>query len=171
MVKIIVAIASNYGIGKDNDLLWHLPADMKFFTQCTKNNIVIMGRKNWDSIPEKYRPLPERINAIVTRNTNYKNNEADVFNSVEEAINHYSTPAYKQKSIFIIGGGEIYNYALAHNLVDEMFVTMVHEEFEADTYFSEINEEIWDGELIIEYKADERNPHDFDIYHFVKKEK
>ena len=170
MVKIIVAIAANYGIGKDNDLLWRLPADMKFFTENTKNNVVIMGRKNWDSIPDKYRPLPERINAIVTRNSEYKNDDAAVFNAVEDAIKYYSTEEYADKTIYVIGGGEIYNYALENSLVDEMLITMVQEDFEADTFFPEINEEIWDGELIIEYKSDEKNPHDFDIYHFVKKE-
>lgn len=169
MVKIIVAVASNNGIGKDNDLLWHLPADMKFFTKNTTDNIVIMGRRNWDSIPHKYRPLPNRINAVITRNTEYANDEADVFNSVEEAIAFYKTEKYEDKEIFIIGGGQIYKHSIEHDLVDEMLVTMVDAEYEADTFFPEIDEEKWDGELIFEFKADEKNPHDFDIYRFVKK--
>jgi dihydrofolate reductase len=69
MVKLIVAKASNDVIGKDNDLIWHLPADMRFFTQTTKGHIVVMGRRNWDSIPLKYRPLSERINVVISPET------------------------------------------------------------------------------------------------------
>ena len=142
---------------------------MKFFTQTTTDHIVIMGRKNWDSIPHKFSPLPNRINAVVTKNMEYTNDKADVFTSVEEAIAFYQTEEYADKEIFIIGGGQIYKYSLENDLVDEMLVTMVDAEYEADTFFPDIDEEKWDGELIMEYEADEKNPHDFDIYRFVKK--
>jgi len=85
-VSIIVAIAHNNVIGKDNDLVWHLPKDMKFFMDTTLNHYVIMGRKNYDSIPEKYRPLKNRTNVVVTRKQGFKASECVVVNSIEEGI-------------------------------------------------------------------------------------
>ncbi|HIP35275.1 MAG TPA: dihydrofolate reductase, partial [Crocinitomix sp.] len=125
MTKLIVAKASNNVIGKDNDLIWHLPADMRFFTQTTKGHIVIMGRKNWDSIPLKYRPLSGRINVVITRNKKFSHPDCTTFNSIEDAIVFYQKE-YADKTIFIIGGGQIYDYAIKNNLVDEMLITNIH---------------------------------------------
>jgi len=80
-VSLIVAIDLEGGIGKNNDLMWHLPSDMKFFKETTKNQIVVMGRKNFDSIPEKYRPLPNRLNVILTRNKNFTADNCLVYHS------------------------------------------------------------------------------------------
>ena len=111
------------GIGKDNGLLWHLPEDMKFFKNTTTDNIVVMGRKNYESIPEKYRPLPHRENVILTRNKDYKAEGCLVFHSFEDILDHYSDE--EEKTMFIIGGGEIYKLALEKDIVDEMYITKV----------------------------------------------
>lgn len=168
MIKLIVAKAKNDVIGKDNDLIWHLPADMKFFTQTTKGHVVIMGRRNWDSIPLKYRPLFGRVNAVVTRNAEFSHEDCDVFNSVEASI------AYYQKNkpvldIYIIGGGQIYDYSIKNNLVDEMLITFIDHSYEGDTWFPTFNESDWSKEMIMDYKKDDKNPHDFKVYKFLKK--
>jgi len=167
MIKLIVAKASNDVIGKDNDLIWHLPADMRFFTQSTKGHIVIMGRRNWDSIPLKYRPLFDRINAVVTRNKDFSHSDCDTFNSIEDAIKHYQTNQ-SDKDIYIIGGGQIYDYVIQNDLVDEMLITHIHQDFEGDTWFPKFNESIWNKEMIMDFKKDEKNPHDFTVYRFFK---
>ena len=115
-VSLIVAMDRSRGIGKNNDLMWHLPKDMNFFKTSTENQIVVMGRKNYDSIPEKYRPLPNRENVILTRNASFTANGCRVFNSLSDALNAYENQS--DKVVFIIGGGEIYKLALDQELVD-----------------------------------------------------
>ncbi|MFD1551388.1 dihydrofolate reductase [Putridiphycobacter roseus] len=166
-VKLIVAKGENNEIGKDNDLIWHLPADMRFFTQTTKNHVVIMGRKNWDSIPLKYRPLSNRINAVVTHNKAFSHADCDTFHSVEDAIAHYKKE--EDKEIFIIGGAQIYKYCLDHNLVDEMLITCIKESFDADAFFPTFDQSSWTKEMIMDYKMDEKNKYDFTVYRFEKK--
>ena len=168
MIKLIVAKASNNAIGKDNDLIWHLPADMRFFTQSTKGHVVIMGRKNWDSIPLKYRPLSDRINAVITRNTDFSHQDCDTFHSVEDAIAYYINNE-PNKDIYIIGGGQIYDYSLKNNLVDELLITYIKESFEADAFFPDFEESNWEKEMIMDYKKDEKNPHDFKVFRFTRK--
>jgi len=169
-IKLIVAKAKNDVIGKDNDLIWHLPADMRFFTQSTKGHIVVMGRRNWDSIPLKYRPLSDRINVVITRNTAFSHPDCVVFNSVEAAIEHYTSHAATQddRDLFIIGGGQIYTYCMAHDLLDEMYITFIDESFDGDTYFPEIDAEKWDRELIMHHPIDEKNKYVFDVYKYTK---
>ena len=136
-VSLIVAVSENGVIGKDNDLIWHLPKDMRFFKETTLNHHVIMGRKNFESIPHKYRPLPNRTNVIITRNSDYKAEGCLVVNSVEEALE-----VAKQNGDthpFIIGGGQIYKLALENNLVDKIYLTKVHHSFDGDTFFPELN--------------------------------
>jgi len=166
MVKLIVAKAANNVIGKDNDLIWNLPADMKFFTDSTKGHIVIMGRKNWDSIPLKYRPLPGRENVIITRNTSFTTAESSVFHSVEDAILNFKGDS---RDIYIIGGAQIYKYALDHQLVDEMFITYIDHSFEGDAFFPDFNESEWHKELIMHHNVDDKNPYPFKVYHFTRK--
>ena len=135
--SLIVAVSQNGVIGKDNDLIWHLPKDMKFFKDTTMGHHVIMGRKNFESIPHKYRPLPNRTNVIITRNSDYKAEGCLVVNSVEEALE-----VAKQNGDthpFIIGGGQIYKLALENNLVDKIYLTKVHHSFDGDTFFPELN--------------------------------
>jgi len=168
MTKLIVAKASNNIIGKDNDLIWHLPADMRFFTQSTKGQVVIMGRRNWDSIPLKYRPLSGRINAVVTRNKDFSHPDCDTFNSIESAIDFYKANN-PDLDIYIIGGGQIYDYSIKNNLVDEMLITFIDHSYEGDTWFPEFEESDWTKEMIMDYKQDDKNPHNFKVYRFLKK--
>jgi dihydrofolate reductase len=164
---IIVAIAQNNAIGKDNNLLWHLPADMKFFKEQTSGHTVITGRKNYESIPEKFRPLPNRTNIVVTRDKNYKAPGAMVVNSLEEAIEKAKNLGAEK--CFIIGGGQIYKESLEKNLVDEMLITHVEVAPPADTFFPEIDQSNWEKELITELITDEKNKFSMEIYRYLKK--
>lgn len=132
MINLIVAIAKNRAIGYKGDLLTHIPGDLPRFKQITTGHTIIMGRKTMDSFPRG--PLPNRDNIVITRNRNLKIDGALVVHSLEDAINSAS----KDKEIFIIGGGEIYNEALPY--VDKLYITHVDKEFEADTFFPEIPE-------------------------------
>lgn len=141
-ISIIVAISKNNVIGKDNQLIWNLPKDMKFFMDTTLNHPVIMGRKNFESIPEKYRPLKNRTNIIITKNNDYKADGCLVVNTIEDSL----IKAKEDKTsdeIFVIGGGQIYRKFLEENLVDKMYITHIDETFEGDTFFPEIDYKNW----------------------------
>ena len=165
-VSLIVAMDSNRGIGKDNDLMWHLPADMKFFKETTTGHVVVMGRKNFESIPEKYRPLPNRENVVLTRNKDYSAPNCLVFHSIEECIAHYST---EEKKVFIIGGGEIYKEALELDIIEEMYITHVDDTYDADTFFPEIDLDIWNSTSVLSFSKDEKNKSDFSINLYTKR--
>ena len=154
-VSLIVAIAKNNAIGKDNNLLWHLPADMKFFKETTTGHCIITGRKNYESIPSKYRPLKDRTNIVVTRSLDYKEDNLAVCNSIEAAIE--LAKSIGEKEVFVIGGGQIYQECLEKNLIDKMYITNVDSVFEADTYFPEIDKNNWKSNQILEFKKDEKN--------------
>lgn len=155
------------GIGRNNDLMWHLPADMKFFRETTTGHIVVMGRKNWESIPEKFRPLPNRDNVVLTRNTAFRAEGAQVFHSMQDCLAYYS--GEDQKNIFIIGGGEIYRQAIDLKCVDEMYITHVDAVYGADTYFPEFDEEKWVVNEILDWPKDEKNEAGFVVKHYSKK--
>tara|TARA_B100001287_G_scaffold37027_2_gene26438 strand:- start:5221 stop:5730 length:510 start_codon:yes stop_codon:yes gene_type:complete len=164
-VSLIVAMDKNRGIGKNNDLMWHLPNDMRFFKDTTVNHIVVMGRKNYDSIPEKYRPLPNRRNVILTRNSNFKAKDCDVFNSLDDALGAYEYGS--EKTIFIIGGGQIYALALAQEVVDEMYITYVDGDYDADTFFPEFDESKWRKELVLKQEKDDRHKNSFEVFRYT----
>ena len=164
-VSLIVAMDKNRGIGKNNDLMWHLPNDMRFFKDTTVNHIVVMGRKNYDSIPEKYRPLPNRRNVILTRNSNFKAKDCDVFNSLDDALGAYEYGS--EKTIFIIGGGQIYALALAQEVVDEMYITYVDGDYDADTFFPEFDESKWRKELVLKQEKDGRHKNSFEVFRYT----
>ena len=166
-VALIVAMDLERGIGKNNDLMWHLPADMKFFKETTTNHAVVMGRKNYESIPEKYRPLPNRENVVLTRNESYVAPNCLVFNSLEDCISYYSTKN-EEKTVFIIGGGEIYKMALEASIIDEMFITHVDKKYDADTFFPAINSTIWKSESLLTFEKDEKNEASFEIKKYTK---
>ena len=138
-VSLIVAVSENGVIGKDNDLIWHLPKDMRFFKNTTMGHHVIMGRKNFESIPHKFRPLPNRINVVITRQTTYKAGGCMVVNSVDDALQIAKHNG--EEEAFIIGGGQIYKLALEANLVDKVYLTKVHHSFEGDTFFPALNKD------------------------------
>jgi len=153
---IVVAIAENYVIGKENDLVWHMPADLKWFVKQTKGKWVIMGRKSWESINKT--PLPGRTHIIVTRREDYQVPEGVyVVKSLEEGY------AYAEKhgveELMILGGGEIYRQAIKN--CDRIILTEIHEEFEGDTFFPKINRSEWNEVFREDQTADENNPHDY----------
>ncbi|MBL4704534.1 MAG: dihydrofolate reductase [Flavobacteriales bacterium] len=166
IVSIIAAVAENDVIGKDNDLIWHIPADLKFFKDTTAGHHVIMGRKNYDSIPDKYRPLPGRTNVIVTRNKEFKAENCLVFHTLQDAINNAISEGDKEP--FVIGGGQIYKLALAENLVDRMYLSHVHEEFEGDTFFPKFETGEWNVVSTDRHEIDEKNPHAFTVKVYEK---
>lgn len=166
-IALIVATGKNREIGKDNDLIWHLPKDMKFFKETTVGHIVLMGRKNWESIPTKYRPLVNRENIVLTRNSAYKTEGAAVFNDFDKAITTYSSKS-EERTFFIIGGAEIYKLALEKGIIDEMYITHIEQSFEADAFFPEINSNDWNSETILVHQKDEKNKFDFTVKKYTK---
>ncbi|MDP3991687.1 MAG: dihydrofolate reductase [Candidatus Colwellbacteria bacterium] len=127
-VSIIAAISENGAIGKDNQLLWHIPGDMRRFKELTTGHVVIMGRKTYETIG---KPLPNRTNIILTRDKNYSAPDCLVVPSLEEALE--KAKEIENDEIFIMGGGEIYRQAIgkAHKL----YLTLVHQNFEGDVFF------------------------------------
>jgi len=157
-LSIIVAVAENHVIGKDNDLVWHLPADMKFFKDKTNGHPIITGRKNYESIPEKYRPLPNRTNIVVTRQKNYHAPGAVVITSIEEALT-YAQNNFKGQEVFIIGGAEIYRQTLG--VCHKIYLTRIHHSFEGDAFFPELNKQDWNLTASLDHAVDEKNAHPF----------
>jgi dihydrofolate reductase len=165
IVSLIVAVSENGVIGKDNDLIWHLPKDMRFFKETTMGHHVIMGRKNFESIPHKYSPLPNRTNVVITRQSDYTAKGCVVVNSVEAAIQ--IVRENRDKEPFIIGGGQIYKIALEKKLIAKIYLTKVHHSFNGDTFFPELGAE-WKETGRIDCKADEKHAHDYSFLTFEK---
>jgi len=161
-----VAVAENGVIGKDNQLIWHLRDDMKFFKELTTGHVILTGRKNYESIPEKFRPLPNRVNCIMTRNANYDALGAVIFPDFQSWIAAFQED---ERELFIIGGGEIYRQALEQDIVDEMYITHVHAQPDGDTFFPNFDTEKWEKEIIMRQQKDERNEFDFVVVKFVRK--
>ena len=164
-VALIVAVAENGVIGKDNDLIWHLPKDMRFFKETTLGHHVIMGRKNFESIPHKYSPLPNRTNVIITRQDDYKAEGCLVVNSIEAALQIAKQNGDIEP--FIIGGGQIYKLALEANLVDKIYLTRIHHVYEGDTFFPKLENE-WTEVERIDCRSDEKHAHDYCFFTFEK---
>jgi dihydrofolate reductase len=165
-VSLIVAMDNQRGIGRNNDLMWHLPRDMRFFREITLNNIVIMGRKNYDSIPLKYRPLERRENVILTRNTNFQAENCKVFHSLEDAFSIYNKE--EKRKIFIIGGGQIYKEALYCGIVSEMYITKVHSVYDADTFFPSFDESAWNKQTLFKQEENDKHESAFSVYRYYK---
>lgn len=132
-IAIIAALDSTTrAIGKDNTLLWHIPDDLKRFKELTTGHPVIMGRKTWESLPERFRPLPNRTNIVVTRQLGYKTEGAAVVDSLSDAF-LAAQEAPGSNETFVIGGGEIYIAALPY--ATHLYLTLVDDSSEADTFF------------------------------------
>lgn len=164
MISIIVAVANNNVIGKENTLIWHLPADMKFFKEKTTGHCVITGRKNYESIPEKFRPLPNRTNIVITRQKDYVAPGAIVVDSIEKAL--LTAEKMGDTEIFIIGGAEIYKQSL--HLADRVYLTKIHHSFDGDAFFPELLNFQW--KLMAETKGilDEKNKYEYEFLTFDK---
>jgi dihydrofolate reductase len=158
-LSIIVATSDNNVIGKDNKLIWHLPADMKFFKEKTTDHCVITGRKNYESIPEKFRPLPNRTNIIITRQTDYVAPGAVIVNSIEDAIEFAKKTG--DEEIFIIGGAEIFKQSMS--MVDKIYLTKIYHLFEGDVYFPELDASEWKETGRIKGTVDEKNKYEHDF--------
>ncbi len=159
-IILIAALGSNNELGKDNDLIWHLPADLKRFKKLTSGHHIIMGRKTFESIG---KPLPNRTTIIITRDKNYKHEGCLIANSLEGAI----LLSKKDESPFIIGGAQIYNQAL--KIATKLEITYVHHTFEADVFFPKIDVTIWNEIKREFYKADEKHNYDFSFVSYTKK--
>ena len=158
-ITIIAAAASNDALGKDNKLIWHLSKDLQHFKSLTNGHAVIMGRKTFESMP---RALPNRTNIVITRQSDYQAENIMVTSSLSEAL----TLAKDDPRPFIIGGGEIYKEAM--NIADEIEFTRVHADFDADTFFPEINSHQWKEVWREEHAADEKHAHAFTFLRYQK---
>lgn len=160
MIILIAAVAENNALGKNNDLLWHLPKDFKRFKEITSGHHIIMGRKTFESFP---KPLPNRTHVIITRQKEYVCEGCIVVQDLEKAI----AVCPKNDDIFVIGGGEIYSQSI--HLADQLDITRVHHSFEADVYFPEIDPEIWKLTSEVFNPKDEKHLYDYTFQTFVRK--
>jgi dihydrofolate reductase len=161
-ITIIAAIANNSALGKDNDLIWYLPADLKRFKKVTTGHHILMGRNTYESIG---KPLPNRTTVIITRNSNYKAEGCIVVNSIEKAIE----VAKEDEHVFVIGGAQIYKQAMEADLVDQLDITLVHQDFEADVFFPEIKTAIWKEASRENFEADEKNTYNYSFISYKKR--
>ena len=160
-ITLIAAAAENNALGKDNDLVWHLPDDFKRFKKLTSHHHIIMGRKTFESFP---KPLPNRTHIVITRKSDYDTGEPIiVVNSIEEAIK----AVVDDENPYIIGGGEIYK--LGMEFATHIELTRVHGTFEADAFFPEIDADTW--ELIEEsyHPKDEKHDYAFTYLTYAKR--
>ena len=161
MITIIAAISENNALGKDNKMLWHLPDDFKRFKKVTTGHHVIMGRKTFESIGSK--ALPKRTNIIITRQTSYDASCIVLADSLQRAIHIARTDT----NPFILGGGMVYKEAM--KFADKLDITLVHHEFEADTFFPRIDPKTW-REVSREYHpADAKHKYAFSFILFERK--
>jgi len=163
-ISIIVAVAKNGVIGKNNDMPWHFPDDMKYFMQTTKNHHVILGRKNYDSLPLKFKPLPNRTNIIVTRQENFIVPNCIIVHHIEDGV----ALAHKngEQELFVIGGAEIYKLALP--FTDTLYITEIDAEIDGDTYFPSWNKNEWKEISRQHHPIDEKHQFAFDFVVYQK---
>ena len=160
MLTIIAAVANNNALGKNNDLIWHLPADLKRFKRITLGHHIIMGRKTFESLG---KPLPNRTTIIITRNTDYKVEGCIVVHDLSTAIEAASA----DENPFILGGAEIYKQAMP--IADVLDLTLVQESFDADAFFPEVDLSLWKEVNREDYSADEKNKYDYSFVQYKKK--
>jgi len=163
MIKSIIAAKSdNNVIGKDNDLVWHMPADLKFFKNTTKGHYVIMGRKTFESMNG---PLPNRTHIIITRKSDYEAEGCFVVESIEAAFKIAEEKLLDE--VFILGGAEIYRQTI--DKADKMYITEIQSTFEGDAFFPEIDKSYWNEVKREAHEADEKNPHPYAFVEYLKR--
>src|SRR5579872_6380671 len=148
IISAVVAMSDNRAIGKDNQLLWHLPVDLKHFKQITMGKPILMGRKTYQSIGH---PLPGRKNIVITRDKNFKAEGCEVVHSIQAALELVKN----QQEICVIGGAELYRQMLPN--IQRIYMTIVHHTFDADAFFPELNLSEWKEISRVECPADEKN--------------
>ncbi|MBA9075798.1 dihydrofolate reductase [Rufibacter quisquiliarum] len=162
MIALVVAIAENRAIGKDNQLLWHLPEDLKHFKRLTLGHPMVMGRKTFEAIG---KPLPGRTSIVVSRRQDFVLPEGCLkATSLEEALKEALA---LDEQVMVIGGGQIYAQALP--LAEVVYLTLVHESFEGDTFFPELEAAAWEVTEQQEHPADEKHPYPFTFFTFRRK--
>ena len=158
MISLIAAVAKNLAIGKNGQLLWHLPEDMRYFRETTRGKPVIMGRKTWESLPDAFRPLPGRKNIVISRNPAYDAAGATLVGSLSEAIGQ----THEAEEVFVIGGAEIYRQALP--LAQRLYVTEVAHDFDADAFFPDYRASVWNEVSRSEQKSKSGLEFTFAVY-------
>jgi len=158
-ISLIAALARNRVIGKNNDLPWHLPDDMKYFMTTTQGHYCIMGRKNYDSIPAKFKPLPNRTNIVVTHQRDFQAPGCTVVNSIEAAL-QLAREGGEQEA-FVIGGAEIYRASLA--VADLLYLTEIQAEIPGDVQFPVFDKQAWREISRQHHPADQRHAYAFDF--------
>jgi dihydrofolate reductase len=161
-ISIIVAVADKGVIGNDNQLLWRLSEDLKLFKKRTTGHAIIMGRKTFDSIG---KPLPNRVNIVISRSKDLKIEGCTVVNSLEKAIDVANQQTDKNE-IFIVGGEKI--YTLAETIANKLYLTKVNATLEGDAFFDLKPYKNWTKVSSVSYKKDEKNEYDFDVLEMVK---
>ena len=165
IISLIAALTQNRVIGRNNNLPWNLPDDMKYFMQTTKQHHVIMGRKNFDSIPEKFRPLPNRVNIIVTRQPHFNALDCLVVHSIEAGL--VIAEKAGEKEVFIIGGAEIYKTAMSK--VQRMYLTEILTTLPGDIHFPDFDVQQWKEVSRRTHSADDRHAYAFDFVVYERK--
>lgn len=160
IISIIVAVDENNGIGKNNDLLWHMPADLKHFKDTTSGHTVIMGRKTFDSVG---KPLPKRRNIIITRQTGLEIPGAEVVGDLSSAI----ALCDENEEVFIVGGAEIYKMAM--DITDKIYLTVIKGVFGADTFFPPIDPDTWKETEAVSFEPDEKNASGYTFSTLIRK--
>ncbi|MCR8644942.1 dihydrofolate reductase [Paenibacillus sp. N1-5-1-14] len=160
ILSYIVAMDRNRAIGHNNQLPWHLPADLKFFKKTTLGHTILMGRKTYESIG---KPLPGRTNVVMTQNRDYMVEGCEIVHTVEEVKTRYANV----DELFMIGGAELFK--LFMDDADKLYITRIDHEFEADTYFPELDASKWRKVSSEQGVKDEKNPYDyfFEVYERV----
>lgn len=166
IISLIAAVAENNVIGKDNNLPWHLPTDMKYFRDTTMGHCVIMGRKNYDSIPLKFRPFDGRTNIVVTRQKDFVAEDCIVVHSVERALE--VAKEKNEPEVFIIGGAEIYKQTI--DMADKVYYTRIHHSFEGDAFFPAIDPVKWKLISQKDFAADAKNKYPFSFCVYQKEQ-
>ncbi len=164
IVSMIAAMGKNRVIGKDNDIPWHLPDDFKYFKNTTKGHHVIMGRKNWESLPHTFQPLPGRPNLVITRQETYQAEGAQILPSLEDALK--AAEENQEEEAFIIGGGEIYRMGLAY--ADRIYLTEIDGEFDGQVTFPEFDKSMWQERTREHHQKDDRHAYAFDFVVYSK---
>lgn len=165
IISLIAAFTENRVIGKNNDLPWHLPDDMKHFMQTTSGHHVIMGRKNYESLPKKFRPLPNRTNIVVTRQADYDAAGCIVVNSIPQAID--IAIENREQEVFIIGGAEIYTQSLA--MANRLYLTEIKTSLEGDAFFPSFDAQTWHEVSRKHHPMDDKHIYAFDFVIYEKK--
>lgn len=169
-VYIISAVDNDMGIGRDGDLAWHFKKELAHFSETTKatsdpdkQNMIVMGRTTWESLPPKFRPLPGRVNVVLTRQAEYVTDGASVFFSLDDAL---AAADDTIENIFIAGGASVYKQAITHEAVDGIYLTRIRKSFDCDVHFPPVPEDVYSHVEPLGYDIEKDTK--FDYYLFTK---